>query len=384
MLPFLWGFVWQLYWLVAYFIPEKYRIWTMILVFADTVLLSQFALVTPEIPLVFAFLWAVNSVLYQRYWQLSFAVLLLGLISMRGLIMVAVIFLWHLIMNYFWSNKKNILNKPLILSYLPLVIIFIGFLIWHYQTQGWIIHNTISNRWDKADEWNSFYGVFRNAGILAWRILDGGRIILVIIFLVLIIKRKFWLSKIKLQNKRFIQLSILTFLSIALIGLVLLLSQNSIAQRYLMPFYICFSVLAGLVISNANYPKSLLGLGIIALFAGHFVVYPPKIAQSWVSTTAHFPYHQLRYEMLQYIDQKSLPLSDIGTSFPNLGSIKYLDCSDRFDSFVKKDLQKQDYIFYSNVYNDFSDAELDELATNWREEKRLQKGQVYVILYTKK
>lgn len=391
MFPFLVGFVWQLNRLVSYSIPTPYKIWTIILVIVDTVFLSQFALVTPEIPLVFCFLWAVNAALFEKRFSLSFAILLLGLISMRGLIAAGVILLFDCINTFFLEKNKplklsSILNH--LLPYLPFFITFIGFLFYHYHSQGWIIHNTVSNRWDSADEWNSLYGIFRNAGILSWRILDSGRIVLIIILFIIYIKRKFWMSKIYLQKKEGIQLLFLLVLSIGLYLPILLFYQNALAQRYLMPFYLCLTLFVVYMITHfirkERVKKALLGLSIFVMLTGHFWVYPARIAQSWASITAHIPYHNLRHEMLQYIDQKEIPLQYIGTSFPNIGKLKYLDCSDRTTGFVEKDLATQDYIFYANIYNDFTDQELADLKTDWVEEKRLQKGQVYVILYKKK
>ena len=43
------------------------------------------------------------------------------------------------------------------------------------------------------------------------------------------------------------------------------------------------------------------------------------------STLAYLPYHPLRAKMIEYMHQNGIKLSETGTTFPNLGKLKYFD-----------------------------------------------------------
>ncbi|HLU84511.1 MAG TPA: hypothetical protein VKZ45_03495, partial [Vicingaceae bacterium] len=92
MLPFLLGIVYQVYVLAKYFLgATTWMIWAMVLVLADPTFLSQATMVSPDIVLVFCFFMAVNAILNNKKTWLFIAVLILFLISMRGLIAAFII-----------------------------------------------------------------------------------------------------------------------------------------------------------------------------------------------------------------------------------------------------------------------------------------------------
>ncbi|MDX1666579.1 MAG: hypothetical protein R3350_05100, partial [Saprospiraceae bacterium] len=74
-------------------------------------------------------------------------------------------------------------------------------------------------------------------------------------------------------------------------------------------------------------------------------------------------------------------LENVGTAFPEIGPVTFRDLSGRMEAMSEKDLESDAYILYSNVMNDFSDAEIDELRQNWQMEHRLEKASIEVILY---
>ena len=72
---------------------------------------------------------------------------------------------------------------------------------------------------------------------------------------------------------------------------------------------------------------------------------------------------------------------------PNLASFKFIDLKEPLENqaaFSSIDFNKNKYIFYSNVMNDFNKKELDELSKNWKPLKILRGWQVEVILYERK
>ena len=89
--------------------------------------------------------------------------------------------------------------------------------------------------------------------------------------------------------------------------------------------------------------------------------------------------------MLQFIDNQKINYSDIGSAFPNLRSLQLVDLKTdpSVSDFARLDLNKNRYVFYSNVMNELTGAELDELRNHWQVVHILRGGQIEVILYKK-
>ena len=119
------------------------------------------------------------------------------------------------------------------------------------------------------------------------------------------------------------------------------------------------------------------------MISGNFWIYPDKIAKGWDATIAHIPYYQLRKKMMNYIENKGISFNDVGSEVPNTAAIKYIDLSNDDRQFPLKDFETHRYIFYSNIYNMFTDEEIDELKNSWIVEKEYKCLQVYVRLYKK-
>jgi hypothetical protein len=124
----------------------------------------------------------------------------------------------------------------------------------------------------------------------------------------------------------------------------------------------------------------------LTLLSGNFWVYPDRISKGWDAMLAYLPYQQLRKEMIVFIDRQNIGYRDVGTDFPNNIPFKYIDLNGDTRSFgsIESGMDSFRYIFYSNVFNGFSDAELKALLTDWKVIKTTHKGQVKVILYEKR
>jgi len=127
--------------------------------------------------------------------------------------------------------------------------------------------------------------------------------------------------------------------------------------------------------------KFLYFIALIGLLSGNFWVYPDRISQGWDATLAHLPYYNLRKKMIAYIDENNIPVNETGSGIPNAYPLKYIDLSDDEREFPRKDFDKQKYIFYSNIFNDFTDEELERLKNKWQVEMKYQTLQVKVVLY---
>ena len=385
MLPFLYGIILQTYLLIKKYFPPKLSLPVLILVLADPTFLSQSILVSPDIPLIFFFLLGLNSVLNRNRKFISIAVLGLILISNRGVFLSATIFLMDIIFNMNYAQLKpaviQIMKRCLL--YLPAFLIFIVYNILHFKAKGWIGYHEESP-WAQSFVLVEWKDLFFNSGILVWRLVDFGRIFLWITGLLLIIK--FFRNNIKDQN--FKKLGIFLILSLIVLSIPLLAYKSLSGHRYLLPVYLIFSLLTAYLILNKIKSQRLkyvlYTISLVGLLTGNLWIYPEKISQGWDSSLAHLPYYGLFEKMQMYLDQENIEITQVGCTFPNLAEQRYLKLNDDHRSFRPKSIETDQYVLYSNVYNDFEDYEIDLLNTNFILHKEFRKRGVFIKLFEKK
>ena len=93
-LPFLLGIVWLLYDIGVYFGNMTTAKYLILLVLIDPFFAGQSVLVSPDIVLIFAFLWCLNSLLKAQHFSIILSTILLGLISMRGMMVTFSLYIW--------------------------------------------------------------------------------------------------------------------------------------------------------------------------------------------------------------------------------------------------------------------------------------------------
>ena len=69
----------------------------------------------------------------------------------------------------------------------------------------------------------------------------------------------------------------------------------------------------------------------------------PRVLQGWDSSLAHWPYFGIWREMQNYMQQHNIPIEKVGTAFPNLAELRYLDLSNNKTKHTSRDLDKNDY-----------------------------------------
>lgn len=408
MLPFLWGIVALLFALARHFGSEKTAWWLPLLVAADPVMAAQSVLVSPDVVLVFFFLLTLWSVLKQKPVIQAIALAGLALISMRGMMTAAMLFVWQFL---FFSCEPRAAScelgssKPPLtqwmrlllkqaLVFLPGALLAGGWLLWHYRQTGWIGYHPDSP-WAPSFERVGEGGVARNGVILIWRLLDFGRIFMWAGLLFLLWQHR--PLRAVFQNKIQQQAAGLLLLALLFLTPTLLLYKALSAHRYLLPVFLALTVwLYALAAQSPKHGLKVVVVSALLLFGGNFWVYPQHIAQGWDATLAHWPYYELRRQVLDFIEQEDLPLDSIGTAFPEIGPLHYRDLGGFMDAardgisrrhrqlqhgFKTKDLDSDPYILWSNVMNDFSDAERAALQQDWQPLRRWKKGAVEMVLY---
>jgi hypothetical protein len=393
MLPFVLGIVFQTLQLTRRLFPSGWQIAASILLLADASLLAQCSLISPDVILMFFFITALNHWFSQNKMWFAVALIGLALASTRGMMCVAAIGIAQVVDCFFQLKNKELsftltfkilLRKlpGLLLAYLPAISITVSFLAWHYFKTGWIGYHT-NMPWYPLFEPVNVRGAFYNVGILIWRLIDFGRLIIWIVALCCIVN---YIRHKPSVNSRLLSLTII-FVSLLLVLAYPLVFHKSLSgHRYLLPVYFSFALAVYYYVFyyfSTKWKKILFALLLAGLLTGNFWVYPDRIAKGWDSTLAYLPYHPLREKMMDYMFQKGIKLCETGSTFPNLGKLKYFDVSDNEDSFAELNLNTNRYVFYSNVYNDFSDNELYELSHSWKKLKEYRCLQVRVTLYEK-
>lgn len=396
MYPFLCGIVWILYHVASAISGQKWALGLILLVFADPVFAGQSALVSPDIVLTFCFLSAFYGLFKHRAGWTAVGVLGLCAISMRGMMTAGALFLWqaiaHLRPGYFF--------KPQRFSWLAFIpgFAFAGwFLVWHHLATGWTGYHP-GSPWAPAFEPAKGTEMLRNVLIIGWRWTDFGRIVEWIILVVLLFRigpgsnRQESGHKPGIRNwLRFDFKGPAATILLLLACLVLFLTPSAVvfkilsAHRYFLPVFLVIHLFLfqQLIQSNWSVVKKrfLLFLLIAGLFSGNCWIYPRGISMDWDATLAHLPYHRLRMDMIEFIEQQNIDFQSVGTEFPNINTGENLLLNGDSRKFAEKDFSQNKYILASNIFNDFSEEDYQTLERGWRVIKSSKAGGVWLKLY---
>src|SRR4030042_2565204 len=365
MLPFAIGLIFQLYRFLNYLSDNKKFInLTMILLLIDTTLLSQIVVVSNDLLLVFFFFLSLNAILYYKRNWLYLSLLLLSLSHMRGVMACMILFIFEIALSFKTTDDFiTIVKKSLsiIPQYLPAALMFFAYQSYHYLQTGWVITHEHSP-WIGCFETVDFKGFIFNIGILIWRLFDFGRIffwIILFIFFLQVLKGKFIID----DNIRI--MGILMIVSAIILFPTMLIYKVLSSHRYLLPLFMLATILSGYILfvklPRFRFSRIAFLILVISMISGNFWIYPDKIAKGWDSTIAHLPFHSLRKKMITYIETSQIPFSAVGSDVPNTYPQKITNLTHDLRFFHLKDLKSDQYVFYSNVLNMFSDEEIDEL-----------------------
>lgn len=390
MLPFVFANIYLLYQLGDYFLNKSWGLLFPLLVFIDPTLAAQSVLVSPDVVVVSFFLLGILGIIRQQNWMLVLASLGLATLSMRGMMIVVVLYLLKAFEDADYQFSFPTFFRASF-PFVPSGLFALAFLIFHYQQTGWIGYHTDSP-WAASFERVDAKGFAKNIVIYIWRLLDFGRVFvwipLVILLGLLFRNRAEKIRKFSLQGQldsfweklRFL-LSLL-LLCVIVLSPSLLIYKGLLGNRYLLPIFLAANFLCFfLIFSTQSNRKWLFLIPILGLTLGNLWIYPKNIAQGWDSTLAHLPYYELRAEAYDFIKKENIPWKDVGSVFPELGMDKFRTLSDITHGFERADFEKHQYIFYSNVMNDFSDEELETLENEWQPIHTGHYGGIYVVLY---
>jgi len=349
--------------LIAYQVPRLLSRWlsgfallfSSLLVLLEPTLLAQATLVSPDIVLMAIFITSINLFLNKKYNTLALVLIPLGLISLRGMMVLFASFCAIILNNTFAQRKFNRQYFfTVTFVFLPSVVIAAAWLWLHYLHTGWIGFHSDSP-WASSFQLVSFAQVLKNALLFIWRLIDFGRITLWLLALFLLFKLKF----AKQSNLKF-SISIVVF--ILVFAANTLFADGLVGHRYFLPIYFLTLVFVLINIPDA-FPKNnklAYAMLFLSFLIGATFVYPSKIAMGWDATPAHLSYYSLRKGAISYLNKNNIPLQTVACGFPNLDSREILELngdSSHFNSYSDTTLK---YILYSIVFN-YPDSFIDRI-----------------------
>lgn len=360
--------------------------WTPALLLSQATLLAQSTLVSPDLLLMALFFWALNALLRHRRLSLSVAVLLMGALSMRAMMLGVCLFIFACVLNrHRYRGLPGIFKN--LLPFLPGGILGLAFFVYHYLSKGWIGYHEASP-WANGFATVGWIGFCKHLIILGWRIVDLGNVFIVVATLMLSV---IWLKHKAVMTgprRNLLQAFYALFAACFLVmALPLCVYQGLLAHRYQMPLFAVFILLGLLLIDGlkVRHRDLLLTLILAGQLSGHFWTYPLPLSQGWDSTLGHLPYYPLRAEFLDYFEKHGLEKSEITTTSPSFKSERILELQGSDEPFrepVENKIETE-YLWFSNVNNQLLDYYVTH-RNDWEVIKEKRVLNVYMALLKRK
>ncbi|MEQ8562867.1 MAG: hypothetical protein RID18_15230, partial [Cytophagales bacterium] len=307
----------------------------------------------------------------------------LFLISMRGLMVAFSLLLFDMYLNACDGKRLSFSSLLKIsLAYWPAVIGILPYFLFHYAEKGWLAYHPESP-WMGSFERVGFEGFIYNIGIMVWRIIDFGRVFVVIAIALIMLTR---VGKIKLHQKFKYLIFIALSLTICL-GYSFTTYKYLSAHRYLLPLYLIlllgFLYMLFVFVKNNKVRNIIYVVVLGALLSGNFWIYPEGIAKGWDASLAHWPYYELREKMNAYLMKKNIDYSEVASEFPNVSERRFMELNESRERHQYLNLDSNKYVLYSNIYNNFDDNEIQQLKSNFKLVQSFEKRGVFISLYEK-
>ena len=337
--------------IVALYIPRPYRSLSVVIMLADPTLLAQISLVSPDVILMAALGVAIISYLKKQPYLLTVSMLILSLISLRGLLLTAALMTSIILWSKVRKEKEKV--SSYIIIFLPAVLVNIAFLLYHYMAKDWVGFHADSP-WSPSFQMVTIKGFITNTVLFGWRMVDFGRAGIVSCTVVFFLKN----PKQHIQKAGWPGLLFLNTFTV--LFLVTTGYQSLTAHRYYLPLYFLLSLLFCIFLFYSSVSKTLKAtlscVVLITLISGHFWIYPAGVAQGWDSSFAHRPIFGLYLKAEQFLRQKNITKENVGTFFPFTAEDKYIFLRESTASFAYAAETITPYLFLSNVMNDIPDS----------------------------
>lgn len=372
-LPFLLGIVYEFYKLANRYLNEKTIALALVLLVIQPVFITQSILMGYDIIILYFFLLSLNALYNNRTILYPIALILLCLISIRGIMLASALFIFDLIL-----NKK--INLNFLRNYFPSIIILFVWTVYHKQETGWFLFSPI--REDNHEQFSGTAMMLRQFLYVVWKNLDLGVIALWMIF---IFSSFYFLKKTKsTQHKELLRFVLIAF---SVLTLFMILIKNPIGNKYFLVVFVLLILAVCYFIQQIEKRKvrlALFAMVIISLIAGNFILYPQRYGNAWDSSLKIIPYFKIENEMKEYILKNNLSSDKIASQFPLTIDFRYSQLSDstyQYSDIEEDDIDSYPYFLYSNIINTNRIEELEEIKNTWIVEKEIISGMIELVLY---
>lgn len=373
LLPFLFGIVYEFYKLCKRYLNEKTIGWALLIFFVDPVFLTQSALMGYDIVILYFFLLSLNALQQNKNLLYSIAILLLCLISIRGMMLASALFLIDLI-----HSKK--IDPGKIKNYAPTILVLSIWFISHKLRKGWFLFSPF--RENDAEGFADIGMIFRQLMYVVWKNLDLGRATL---WLIVLFFTGIYIKKEKTAHQK--ELFSLLFVPLIVLSCFMILIENPIGHKYFLVVNTMLVISACYFIQEIQFKGSrtfVYSLLIACLLAGNFIVYPQRYGNAWDSSLKILPYFKMESEMRNYIESKKIQGLGIATQFPLTIGTHATHLSENpvwFTDIENDDINRFPYFLYSNIINTGRMEDLEKVKQTWIPEKELKSGLIELTLY---
>lgn len=374
MLPFLFGVVYEFFKLAKRYLNDQTIVLAMILLLLEPVFITQSMLMGYDIIIAYFFLLSLNALYNNKKLLFSIAVILLCLISIRGIMLASALFILDIL-----HNRK--FNFQFIKNYIPAFIILVLWTIYHKQQTGWYIFSPI--RETNAEQFSGATMMLRQFIYIVWKSLDMGRVALwlIVVFFGVFLFRKTKTPQYKeVLRNAFVPFFVLTFFMI--------LIKNPIGHKYFLVVFILLIISTCYFIQHIekqNIRRLLFIMLATCLIVGNFIIYPQRYGNAWDSSLKIIPYFEMEHQMRVHTKIKRIAPETIGTQFPLTNDFHYSTLANTPDApytdIEQNPINTFQYFLYSNIINTNRITDLEEIQKNWIVEKEIKSGMVELILY---
>lgn len=369
-------FLYQLYRFCGRFVSKEFIPFVYLFVLLDTTISTQVLLLTPDLFLLVFSLWSLNNLYSKKNIQVLFSLFMLATVSDRGMILSGILMLFHFFLHASQEKSFLVVLKKYTWVYIPSICFFLFVVLLQKVCSGYFFVNTAdTSPWGNHWQFVDFSAFLKNIVVVFLRCFENGHFVVLSIFSII-----FFLKRKTIVYEK--SLLLLCGIFVLVMLLCTLPFCNPINTRYFAFLFLVFSVFLSKVLVNVLLPKSAKILFVILLFVNvmsNFIVYPEKMAQSWDSSFAHFPYYELRNEVKTFFDNKNIDYSEVGSAFPLLHSIKDTELIEDDRCFSSIDFEKNGFVVYTNISN--LDDEIIDRIKKYPCIKSFQKNGIFMRVY---
>lgn len=372
-LPFLLGVIYEFFKLAKRYLNEKTIVFALILLLVHPVFVTQSILMGYDILILYFFLLSLNALYNNKRILFSIAIVFLCLISIRGIMLVPVLFILDFIL-----NKK--LDTKFFRIYIPSIVILLLWVIYHEQQTGWYLFSPI--REDNHEQFSGGGMMLRQFIYVIWKNIDLGGIVLWLIFL---FSGFYFFKKTKsAQHKELLRSVLISFI---VLTIFMILIKNPIGHKYFLVVFVLLILAVCYFIQQIEKQKVrtvLFTLIAICLAAGNFILYPQRYGNAWDSSLKIIPYFKIEKKMNEYIQKNNIPQNSVGTQFPLTMDLNVSHLSDstiHYSDIEDANINYYPYFLYSNIINTNRIEELESIKKNWVVQKEIKSGMIELVLY---